>query len=160
MCYGHAEGEFDESIVMPLFYHTEYKRQNADIYTYITSLLINLYTCFAYRYRQFLCILFFWVPSFLSTNICILPASPVTSSAIRTVDGRACVFPFVWRGQRYWSCTNAESTKEWCATEVGHLGTPTAIGICQADTGILFFGCALFMLLFTLRVYFLFFCTV
>ncbi|XP_037786423.1 neurogenic locus notch homolog protein 1-like [Penaeus monodon] len=58
----------------------------------------------------------------------------VSTGAIRTVDGRACVFPFVWRGQRYWSCTNAESTKEWCATEVGHLGTPTAIGICQSDT--------------------------
>lgn len=117
---------------------TEYSRQNADIYTHMTGIQINFYSYYAYVCRQFSRILLSWIHPLLSSNMSVLPASPVTSSVIRTVNGRICVFPFVWRGQQYWSRTNAEFMKEWCATEVGHFGTPTAIGICQTESGMLY----------------------
>merc|ERR1712061_877353 len=39
-----------------------------------------------------------------------------------TISGQPCVFPFIFQGVRYESCSFARSETAWCATEVNREG--------------------------------------
>jgi len=49
-------------------------------------------------------------------------AAPVApeNDGCSSVTGRACIFPFTFKGNEYYSCTRAESVNNaaWCATQV------------------------------------------
>ncbi|CAB4058561.1 MMP9 [Lepeophtheirus salmonis] len=62
--------------------------------------------------------------------------SPIATKpgACKTVDGVYCVFPFVYQGTSYNSCTNADyGSTFWCATAVGTGNVVTSYGTCSTD---------------------------
>ncbi|XP_040577546.1 72 kDa type IV collagenase isoform X2 [Lepeophtheirus salmonis] len=49
-----------------------------------------------------------------------------------TVDGRFCVFPFAYKGEKYNKCTKADSGRSfWCATSLGQFGEIKSYGECK-----------------------------
>jgi len=48
------------------------------------------------------------------------PSSTMSSSGCRTINADLCIFPFIYKGQTFSSCTDFESVNglQWCATKV------------------------------------------
>ncbi|CAH3116462.1 unnamed protein product, partial [Pocillopora meandrina] len=49
----------------------------------------------------------------------------------RTTRGHCCVFPFVYRGRRHYSCTRRGKTRPWCPITFGGYRRGTAWGYCR-----------------------------
>ena len=50
-----------------------------------------------------------------NTNDCFNYIIPLGSARARTTRNNACVFPFVYKGRRYTSCSRVNSKRPWCA---------------------------------------------
>ncbi|XP_040580047.1 uncharacterized protein [Lepeophtheirus salmonis] len=62
--------------------------------------------------------------------------SPIATNAgtCKTLEGIDCIFPFVYQGTSYSSCTNADyGSTFWCATAVGPGNVYTSYGSCSAE---------------------------
>ena len=67
-------------------------------------------------------------------NTCFLESLSTGRCRQRTVRGNCCVFPFVYRGRRYRSCTSRGSKRPWCSTVPGYKrGQPW--GYCRGKRG-------------------------
>ena len=44
------------------------------------------------------------------------------SPGIQTLDGKPCVFPFVYKGETYFDCTTEDDkdNKQWCSTTTNY----------------------------------------
>ncbi|XP_040579869.1 matrix metalloproteinase-9 [Lepeophtheirus salmonis] len=58
--------------------------------------------------------------------------STVGANVCGTFDRRSCIFPFVYNGQSYSTCTTVDSTIPWCATRVEPVSNePILYGYCN-----------------------------
>ncbi len=64
-------------------------------------------------------------PSSVSTSPAI-PCDTYTTGG--NANGAKCVFPFLYKSQKYYSCTTQDRNKAWCSTTIIYVGT---YGYCQ-----------------------------